>query len=206
MNVRHPPGRGGRLWLEHRLQVAATGADLLDKKRRALVQEHRRLRVLARETQETWAQAAREADTWVNRAAVMAGDEKLEMMAAARPRAQVAVRWRSSMGVAFASEAHLDLGPEAPLVSGGSAAADAALPAARRSVEAAVNDAVAQSALHRVARELAVTSRRHRALEHRWLPALAAASTRLAAVLDELEREEATRILWAKRHRGGTRP
>ncbi|HET7339384.1 MAG TPA: V-type ATP synthase subunit D [Candidatus Dormibacteraeota bacterium] len=205
MNVRHPAGRAGRLWLEHRVQVATTGADLLDKKRRVLLQEHRRLRVLARDTKEAWVQAAREADTWVNRAAVLAGEEKLAMMAATHPRAEVTVRWRSSMGVAFASEAHVDVGASPPTVSGGSAAADAAMPAARRAVDAAVNDAVAQSALKRVARELAVTSRRHRALEHRWLPALTIAAERLAAALDEIEREEATRILWAKQHRKGKR-
>lgn len=200
MNVRHPPGRAGRLWLEHRIQVATTGADLLDKKRRALLQEHRRLRVLAHETEQAWTAAAYEADTWVNRAAVLAGEEKLAMMAAAHPRAEVTVRWRSSMGVAFASEAHVDLGSSPPIASGGSAAADEAIPAARRAVDAAVNDAVAQSALKRIGRELAVTSRRHRALEHRWLPALAFAAARLADALEEIEREEATRILWAKQH------
>jgi V/A-type H+/Na+-transporting ATPase subunit D len=199
MKVRHPPGRSGRLWLEHRLQVATTGADLLDKKRRALVQEHRRLRVLAKETDTTWRQAAAAAETWVNRAAVLAGDEKLQMVAAIQRPAQVAVRWRSSMGVAFAAEARVEFAVQSPATLGGSAAADAATPAAQRAVEAAVSDAVARSALRRIAAELAVTSRRQRALERRWVPALANASAELSASLDELEREEATRTVWAKR-------
>ena len=198
MNLRHPPGRGGRLWLEHRLEVATRGADLLDKKRRALVQEHRRLRVLARETEIEWTREANEAETWVNRAAVIAGEEKLAMLAARHPRAEVEVHWRSSMGVAFASEAKVDLGPPPARASGGSAASDIAVSASRRAVEAAVKDAVARSALKRISSELAVTSRRQRALERRWLPALTRAEHRLDEALDEVEREEATRSLWVR--------
>ena len=42
---RVPPGRAGRLWLQHRLAVAQRGADLLDQKLRILRSEqaHRRL-------------------------------------------------------------------------------------------------------------------------------------------------------------------
>jgi V/A-type H+-transporting ATPase subunit D len=199
VRLRHPPGRAGRLWLEHRLEVAARGADLLDKKRRVLVIEQRRLRVLARETEAEWVKAAHEAELWVTRAAVMAGEEKIAMLAALHPAARVTVRWRSSMGVAFASEASVDLGTEPIGVSGGSAAADIAVTAGRRAVDSAVKDAVARSALKRISNELAVTSRRQRALERRWLPALAAAGVRLNEALDELEREEATRARWVQR-------
>lgn len=203
MNVRHPPGRAGRLWLRHRLAVAGSGAELLDKKRRALVQEHRRLQVLARKTQAEWKRAADEAQTWVSRAAVLAGDEKLRLVEALQGRARVSVRWRSSMGVPFASEARVEFGAAPHAGLGGSAAADVAVPAARRAAEAAVNDAAAQSALRRIGGELAVTSRRQRALERRWLPALSAAAVRLNERLDELEREEATRSLWVRNRRRG---
>ena len=199
MKLRHPPGRAGRLWLRHRFEVATRGADLLDKKRRALIQDHRRLRVVARETAVEWKRAAEQAETWVNRAAVMAGEEKVAMLAALHPRAEVTVRWRSSMGVAFASEASVDLGPAPTGTSGGSAAADMAVPAARAAVGAAVKDAVARTALRRISIELAVTSRRQRALERRWLPTLAAAERRLSEALDEMEREEATRSQWIRR-------
>jgi V/A-type H+-transporting ATPase subunit D len=161
MRLRHPPGRSGRLWLKHRVEIATTGADLLDKKRRALVQEHRRLRVLAQKTAESWRDAA--------------------------------------------AEARVDLGPEPITAAGGSAAADQAVPAARRALEAAVQDAVTQSALRRIGDELAMTSRRQRALERRWLPALATAIARLNESLDELEREEATRSSWSRRHGARTR-
>jgi V/A-type H+/Na+-transporting ATPase subunit D len=203
MKLRHPPGRAGRLWLQHRFAVATRGAELLDKKRRALVQEHRRLRVVARETAEAWTRAAAEAETWVNRAAVMAGEEKLAMLAAGHPRADVTIRWRSSMGVVFASEARVDLGPAPTGASGGSGAADMAVPASRRAVEAAVKDAVARTALRRISSELAITSRRQRALERRWLPALTAAEARLREALDEVEREEATRSQWSRRRFAG---
>jgi V/A-type H+-transporting ATPase subunit D len=199
MRLRHPPGRAGRMWLEHRVEVATRGAGLLDKKRRALVQEHRRLRVLARVTESEWNRTAGEAELWLNRAAVMAGEEKLAMLVAQHPPAQVTVRWRSSMGVAFASEARVDLGASPSDASGGSAAADAAVAASRRAVEAAVKDAVARSALKRISSELTLTARRQRALERRWLPALTAERKRLNGALDELEREEATRALWASR-------
>jgi vacuolar-type H+-ATPase subunit D/Vma8 len=66
-------------------------------------------------------------------------------------------------------------------------------------VDAAVKDAVARSALKRISSELALTARRQRALERRWLPALTAATRRLNGALDELEREEATRAVWARR-------
>ena len=206
MRLRHPPGRAGRLWLEHRVEVAGRGADLLDKKRRALVQEHRQLRVLARETKAEWNRMAGEAEVWFNRAAVLAGEEKVAMLAVQHPLAQVTVRWRSSMGVAFASEASVDLGLLPGGASGGSAAADLAVAASRQAVEAAVKDAVAYSALMRISSELALTARRQRALERRWLPALTTAQARLSGALDELEREEAMRSLWARRHKRRSRP
>jgi vacuolar-type H+-ATPase subunit D/Vma8 len=199
MRLRHPPGRSGRLWLRHRSEVASTGTDLLDKKRRALVQEYRRLQVLARKSQEAWTEAGSDAELWVGRLAVLAGDLAIAMLEATRPEAQVSVHWRSQMGVVFASEAAVDLGPAPMTTLTGSAAADVAVPASRKALQAAVDDAVMKSAFRRVGDELSLTSRRQRALQRRWLPALAAASARLDDTLDELEREEATRSLWNKR-------
>lgn len=198
MRLRHPPGRAGRLWLGHRLAVAQRGVDLLDKKRRVLMQEERRLRVLARDTAAEWDRAAREAETWLNRAAIMAGEEKLSMLAAQHPAASVAVRWRSSMGVVFAAEADVDLGPIPAEPTGGSAAADLAVSAYRRAVGPAVNEAAARSALNRISHERELTARRQRAVERRWVPALAEAMARLDGMLDEVEREEATRALWVR--------
>ena len=37
MPLRVPPGRAGRPWLLHRLEVARAGADVLEEKRRALL-------------------------------------------------------------------------------------------------------------------------------------------------------------------------
>ena len=203
MRLRHPPGRSGRLWLRHRVAVATTAADLLDKKRRALLQEYRRLRVVARETRERWEAASAEADTWVNRLAVLAGEDEIAMLVASRPEAGVRIRWRSEMGVTFASDARVDIGPPPVTASGGSAAADLAVPAARRALEAAVDDAVAQSAFRRIRAELAITSQRQRALERRWLPALNEAAARLDHALDELERDEATRSVSSRRRAAG---
>lgn len=198
MRLRHPPGRAGRLWIEHRLDVAARGVDLLDKKRRVLLQEHRRLRVRAKETGEAWARAATELVLWADRAAVMAGEEKLAMIASRQPPADVTVVWRSSMGVAFASEAKVGIAVRSGDSSGGSAASDAAVSAAARAVECAVQDAAARTALALVGRELALTARRQRALERRWVPTLGAALAALNASLDEVEREEITRAAWVR--------
>ena len=192
------------MWLEHRIDVATRGAGLLDKKRRALVQEHRRLRVLARQTEAEWNRLAADAEVWLNRTAVMAGEEKVAMLAARHPQARVTILWRSSMGVTFASQAQVDLGASPGDVSGGSAAADVAVESSRLAVEAAVNDAVARSALSRVGHEVALTARRQRALERRWMPALTEALNRLNGALDELEREETTRAVWAMRHQSGS--
>jgi V/A-type H+/Na+-transporting ATPase subunit D len=198
MRLRHPPGRAGRLWLSHRLAVAQRGVDLLDKKRRVLSQEERRLRVLSRETAAEWDRDAREAQVWMNRAAIMAGEEKLTMLAAQHPAASVAIRWRSSMGVVFAAETEVQLGAVPGDPSGGSAAADLAVSAYRRAVGSAVKEAAASSALKRISRERDLTARRQRAVERRWVPALAEALARLDGVLDEMEREEATRALWVR--------
>lgn len=199
MKLRHPPGRAGRLWLRHRFEVATAGANLLDKKRRALVQEFRRLRVLADATQKEWESAAADAGTWVDRLAVVAGEEEIAALIALQHAAEVGIRWRSEMGVTFASEARVEVGPLPATASGGSAAADLAVPAARRALEAGVRNAVAESAFRRVGAELVVTTRRQRALEHRWLPALSAGMARLDETLDELDREAATHSVWACR-------
>ena len=50
MRVRHPPGRGGRLWLADRLDLARRATDLLVQKERVLLREQRRLVVLHRRT------------------------------------------------------------------------------------------------------------------------------------------------------------
>lgn len=139
----------------------------------------------------------------MDRLAVMAGEDEIALLGGAERPAEVAVRWRSAMGVTFAAEADVDMGPQPPTALGGSAAADLAVPAARRALQAAVDDAVAQSAYRRVGAELAITTQRQRALERRWLPALNAAAARLDEALDELEREEATRSAWAHRRGAG---
>ena len=89
MKVRHPPGRAGRPWLAHRLQVARRGAELLHEKQP---------RCSARPTgwgrspraRRDWEQRAREAELWLARAAMLGGERQLDF--AAEPGGSAAYR------------------------------------------------------------------------------------------------------------------
>jgi vacuolar-type H+-ATPase subunit D/Vma8 len=79
----------------------------------------------------------------------------------------------------------------------GGAALEPAAAAHRRAVEAAARYAAARSSHRRVAAELALTARRLRTIERRWLPEHERALVELELRLDEEEREESGRIRWA---------
>ena len=201
MKLHHPPGRSGRLWLEHRLAVAIRGDELLRQKRQALALEQRRLRMLQRQTEQDWIAASREAEAWLTRALFLAGDSQLRILSSQlKGRASAELRWRSSMGVVYPAEARALLPPSPPTFPlGGSAAMDVAVPAVRAAVDAAVSYAAARAALARVSEELGATARRVRAIERRWVPTLHAELRDLRLRLDELEREDGVRARWVQR-------
>lgn len=204
MPERVPAGRAGRLWLLERLDAARRGTDLLDRKRQLLRREFDRLRLLVEARRRELGAAYAEAERWGTRAALLAGEEGIALVA--RPlagRAQIDVTWRNTMGVIHPEDAHCRFPDVPPLDAAASSAALApAAQAYRRALAAAVAVAVADEACERVGSELQATQRRLRAIQRHRIPELQAALMQLESTLDELEREERVVARWAQRRRG----
>lgn len=201
MKVRHPPGRAGRPWLVHRLQVAQRGAELLDEKHRALLRERRRLEPRVAKARERWERSAREAGRWLVRAAVLGGERQMRLARpAATSRAEVSISWRTILGVTCPDEVRVAPGSHAGMSERGAGAAllVAAL-AHRDAVEAAAQLGVVAGALARIESELRATALRRNAMERRWIPAHEETLAALELTLEEIEREDAMRVRWVTR-------
>ncbi|HVP01030.1 MAG TPA: V-type ATP synthase subunit D [Solirubrobacteraceae bacterium] len=197
MRVRHPPGRAGRPWLARRLEVARRGAELLDEKCRALSHERRRLEPLVAQARRSWVHAARAAERSLARAAVLGGQPQVELARATSGAAQLDVRWHTVLGVRCPRDVEVVPPDPRSVAPGGSAALHTAADTHREAFEAAAALAVLEAALRRIEDELRATTLRRNAIEHRWIPAHEAAAAQLALTLEELEREDATRVRWA---------
>lgn len=199
--VRHPPGRGGRIWLRHRLAAARRGADLLDSKLRILRREEQRFAVLAERTRLEWEASVAEAERWLLRAAVLGGQRGVRADPGDSPAA-VDVAWASVMGVRYPARAAVRLPEELPRSP---VAATAALPMARaayrRALEAAVAHAAADGAARVVSAEVRTTRLRLRAIQDRWVPRLEQALAGVEASLLEAEGAENVRLRWVARAR-----
>lgn len=204
VELRVPPGRAGRLWLLHRLGVARRGADLLGQKLRILHDEERRRALRARHTEEQWERECRAAETWLLRAGLLDG-QRVVRLGTPQPGVEVEVRWTDVMGTRYPDGATcrlpaLELDPTTATAAGGPAQAQAR-DAVGRAVAAAVQHAVARNAVQIVAAEKAVTQRRLRAIEDRWIPRLERALGRVDVELEEFERSDGVRLRWAASHR-----
>jgi vacuolar-type H+-ATPase subunit D/Vma8 len=201
--LRLPAGRAGRLWLLRRIDAGQRGGEVLDQKRQALAREELRLRAEAESAEEEWRRAAAEARTWLGRAALLGGERSLGLASfyAGAP-AEVEISWRNTLGVVHPAEA--TMAPPAATAAGplGTAALAPAAAAHRRALEAAARVAVATAGHRRIAAELALTARRLRTIERRWLPEHERALRALELRLDEEEREESGRIRWAAERAG----
>lgn len=198
MRVRHPSGRGGRLWLADRLSLARRAADLLTQKERVLLREQRRLLVLHRRTQTAWEQSYRDAQTWIARATALQG-RRVVALSAGTEYAGVNLVWRNSMGAYYPAEASSPL----PAVTTrgdltGTSATAEATNAHRCALEAAVQHAATHRALTEVEREITATRRRLRTLERHWAPALTTALHDLDVQLEEREREDIMHTRWSR--------
>ena len=194
--VHAPPGRAGRLWLQRRISIATSGAELLDHKLRALRAERQRLALRSERTRAAWEAASREADTWLVRAALIGGERSIRL--AAEPGdAAVDIVWQHSMGVRFPNEARCTLPPPDPDAAPPGAAVVLARESHRRALETAVEQAVVEAAIRAVEANLAATRRRLRAIEHRWIPRLQESLSRLQSQLDEEEHADGVRRRWA---------
>lgn len=203
-----PSSRTARLRIRRNLQTASRAIDVLEQKSHALASEHRRLRQHVEETRRRWEEAHREAETWYVRACVV-GEEPQTALAEAvlgdRP-AQVRVTWRSVMGVTYPTGAALDVarGPAIGEVARSAALGEAAS-AHGRAAAAGLDHAAACRALELVERELAITRRRLRALEHRWVPRLRVGLRDVELALAAQEQDDAVRSRWAVSRTGAAR-
>ncbi len=198
--LRTPPGRAGRLWLLHRIDSGRRGHEVLDQKRQALVREELRLRGEVERAEAEWRSSAAEAAAWLRRAAMLGGERALGLASfyAGGP-AEVELVWRNTLGVVHPGEARVSLGEGKPPFAGTPALVPAAA-AHRHALEAAARFAAAKASHEAIAAELALTARRLRTIERRWLPSHEGALQALALRLDEEDREESARIRWAAGH------
>lgn len=195
MALRIPPGRAGRIWLVGRLEIAHRGAELLDRKRQALLREQAVTRAELERARAAWLEAAAEAARWSARATVLDGPSRLDQLSRhVDGRATLAVSWTNLMGARLPRAAEPSL-PAVPALSalGAGAATVLAAHAARRATIAAARYAIAERAEAELTHELGRAARRLRALERRWIPQHEQALARLDLVLDENQREQAGR-------------
>ncbi len=198
-----PPGRAGRLWLQHRLTTAQHGAALLDHKLRILRTEREQLALQQDRMAAKWVSASREGDLWLLRGVLLGGQRSVRLAAAPAP-AQVRILWEQSMGVRYPAEATCtvpDPSPDAP--SPGNAALITARGCYRRAVQAAVAQAAVETAVRVLEAQETATRRRLRAIEDRWIPRLQQALAELQFKLDEDEHNDTVRLRWAAGNRTG---
>jgi V/A-type H+-transporting ATPase subunit D len=203
MALRVPPGRAGRTWLVGRLEIARRGAELLDRKRQALLREQARVSAEAGAARRAWRESAASAELWSARAALLDGAGRLELLARhVDGEATLAVTWSNLMGARLPG-VDLIAVPDSPPVSalGGSSAAVIAARACGEAARAAARCAVAERAEVELTAELHRTARRLRALQERWIPQHQEALARLDLALDENQREQATRVRWLTHRR-----
>ena len=198
MALRPPPGRAGRQWLVRRLEVARRGADVLDQKRRALLAERRRLAAQLDQAERQWLECARLAIDANLRALALAGERQLRLAAGGnREVAEIRITGRRVIGTVVPVLDKLRAPDPADLLPIGGPSVALSAAAHARALEAAAAYAAVRAGHEAVTNELAVTSRRLRAIERRWIPRHEQALARLEFSLDESEREDIARVRWA---------
>lgn len=188
-----PPGRAGRRWLRRRLATAERGREQIDRKLRILFPEQQRLRILAERQRAQWVSACAEADRWLVRAALLGGQDGIRDASTVRP-VTVEVRWSTAMGLSYPSGAELSPATDDVALPVANAAIAPAAATVRTALQAGVRAAAAEDAVRRLDAEIAVTRRRLRALDKRWLPRLRAELVRLELTLEQSEQEDALRL------------
>jgi V/A-type H+-transporting ATPase subunit D len=201
MPLRIPPGRAGRTWIAARLETARRGADLLDRKRQALLREQARVWTEADASRRAWHDALAQAEQWTARATMLDGSGRLELLTRhVTTRATAELAWSSLMGAQLPSLREVAI-PTPPALSalGASAAAVFAAQAWCQATRDATRHAVALRADAELSAELGRATRRLRALQKRWIPQHEAALAQLDLTLDETQREQAARVRWLTR-------
>jgi len=203
MALRIPPGRAGRTWLLGRLDIAHRGAELLDRKRQALLAEQGRVRTEVEQARRDWHDAAAWVGRWTLRAGIVDGAMRLELLSRhVQTRSSVELSWTNLMGAQIPRAETIDV-PAPPSVSalGGSSSAVLLAQSGSEALRAAARYAVAVRADAELTAELTRTGRRLRALRERWIPQHERALAALDLALDEAQREQAVRVRWLAEHR-----
>jgi V/A-type H+/Na+-transporting ATPase subunit D len=198
MPLRIPPGRAGRIWLVGRLEVAHRGAELLDRKRQALLREQAGARAEVQQARRDWEDAVARMEAWTVRAGIVDGAARLELLTRhARAQASLELSWRNLMGAHIPRAETIDV-PVPPDISalGGSSATVLLARAGAEAARAAARYAIAERAASELSAELARAARRLRALRERWIPQHEQALAALDLALDEAQREQALRVRW----------
>ncbi len=197
-----PPGRMGRLWVLNRLDLAERGVTLLEQKLQSLITLQEELQRRAEQSRHDWQQACREADMWGLRAALLGGQQAIDLATTTAP-ASVTVQWAITAGVRYPDVATCVLPPEDdPAVIYTTSASVQAARAYRAAVVAAAECAAAQSAFRTIEREIHTTRLRVRALSRHWLPLLRQELARIELELEEEDRDGAIRVRLVGRQRG----
>lgn len=187
--------RADRLRLVEQEEVAAHAAELLRSKEEALERERDRLEGYARRAEDDWSEAGTAANVALLRARMLGASDDLCAPTVRSARAAVQPDWQVSMGVAYPGSVEVEPGDPPAVTS--TAALGPAVERYRDALTAAARQAAAAMAVRRLDAELAATRRRRRALEDRLIPSLADARHRLDLHLDELDRDEAMRVVIA---------
>lgn len=192
VSARVPPGRAGRMWLHRRIDTAARGRDQLDRKLRILLPEEQRLRLHADRCRAAWESAAEEAQAWTLRAGVLSGQDALRHASPATPL-RLRIVETTAMGVTYPADVEATPPPPADGAPD-NAAVDRATAAMTTAVLAGARAAAAEEAVRRVRAEVAVTRRRLRALDKRWLPWLRDSLAALEQSLEQDEQDDGVRL------------
>jgi len=191
--ARIPPGRAGRMWLRRRVDTAVRGRDQLDRKLRILVAEQQRLRAQADRSRAEWVTSCEVAQTWLLRATLLGGQDAVHNATPPQP-ANVEIAWTTAMGLSYPADVRLVAPTSQPLIPPANAAVVPTADAFRAALVAGVRSAADTEALHRVETEIAVTRRRVRALDKRWLPWLKESLVALDLSLEQAEQEDGVRL------------
>ena len=186
------------------LELAGQARELLEKKRRALMQELLTEADIVMERSDLLQQAATEARKALARAEAIAGPEAVRSAAlVTRSRLSLEVTTANVMGVNVPhieqkSVAHSTLG-RGYSVTGTSTTIDEVASAFEVEVDAIIQLAQSELRLTRLADEIQRTSRRLNALDYLMIPRLETERDHIKIALDERERSERFRLKLAKR-------
>lgn len=191
--LRVPVGRAGRLRLRRRLAAAEHGADLLERKLHALLDEQRERRRAAEASTRAWVGAAATADRWLARALAASGHDGLRQCLPSEV-AHVSIHENVSMGVRYPAQASCRVPADGfAAITPDSAALVCAQEAYAQAVSAAVQAAVDQAAARAVDAAVVTTRRQVRILRRHWVPALREALSRLESNLEQSDFEDGLR-------------